>query len=59
MTRHDRAVWTQNDTADAETNGSRLAEGGIFKARPGKLDGYVDTRYARKAAEKLASASAR
>jgi ABC-type nitrate/sulfonate/bicarbonate transport system substrate-binding protein len=46
MTRHDRAVWTKQDTADVVANGASLADGGIFKVRP-KLDGYVDTSYAK------------
>ena len=57
MTRHDRAVWTKEDTADVDANGASLVEGGILKVRP-KLDGYVDTSYAKKAAELIASPAA-
>ena len=57
MTHHDRAVWTKDDIADADANGSSLLEGRILKVRP-KLDGYVDSSYAKKAAEQLASPAA-
>jgi sulfonate transport system substrate-binding protein len=57
MTHHDRSVWSKDDIADADYNGWGMVEGGILKVRP-KLDGYVDTSFARKAAAKLGAPAA-
>lgn len=52
MTHHDRSVWSKDDISDADENGWGLVEGGILKVRP-KLDGYVDSSFARKATAEL------
>lgn len=54
MVKYDQYVWSPGAIADAEYNGWGLNTGGIFKVAP-KLEGFVDNRFAEKAAKATAS----
>ncbi len=54
MVKYDQYVWSPGAIADAEYNGWGLNVGGIFKVAP-KLEGFVDNRFAVKAAKAIAS----
>jgi ABC-type nitrate/sulfonate/bicarbonate transport system substrate-binding protein len=54
MTHHNRSVWSKDDIADANYNGWGLVEGGILKVQP-KVEGYVDSSFAKKAETALGS----
>ena len=54
MVKYDQYVWSPGAIADAEYNGWGLNAGGIFKVAP-KLEGFVDNRFAEKAAKAIAS----
>ena len=54
MVKYDQYVWSPGAVADAEYNGWGLNTGGILKVAP-KLEGFVDNRFAEKAAKATAS----
>ncbi len=54
MVKYDQYVWSPGAVADAEYNGWGLNTGGILKVAP-KLEGFVDNRFAEKAAKAIAS----
>ncbi len=54
MVKYDQYVWSPGAVADAEYNGWGLNTGGILKVAP-KLEGFVDNRFAEKAAKAAAS----
>ncbi len=54
MVKYDQYVWSPGAVADAEYNGWGLNAGGILKVLP-KLEGFVDNRFAERAAKAIAS----